>query len=114
MKRSNEQPVEPRASFHTTDLQRRASCQPRKGRCSTLNCCMFLSLNPASIEENMQQRAISVADGRVGGRPGGVGWGLQGGGRASVGRYVSLPTTMLYFPRCSGVTRKFYGIARLI
>ncbi|THK35419.1 hypothetical protein EHS39_24715 [Ensifer sp. MPMI2T] len=26
-------------------LQRRASNQMRKGRCRTLNCCMFLSLN---------------------------------------------------------------------
>ncbi|NKK41957.1 hypothetical protein GFL28_07840 [Rhizobium leguminosarum bv. viciae] len=26
-------------------LQRRASLQTRKGRCSTLNCCIILSLN---------------------------------------------------------------------
>ncbi|MQW96792.1 hypothetical protein GHK48_03015 [Sinorhizobium fredii] len=26
-------------------LQRRASFHAHKGRCSTLNCCMFLSLN---------------------------------------------------------------------
>ncbi|QLL63499.1 hypothetical protein FKV68_19670 [Sinorhizobium mexicanum] len=29
----------------SNDLQRRASFQTRKGRCSTLNCCMSLSFN---------------------------------------------------------------------
>ncbi|AUX75205.1 hypothetical protein NXT3_CH00602 [Sinorhizobium fredii] len=36
----------------TTDyLQRRASYQTRKGRCSTLNCCMSLSLNRGRLKE---------------------------------------------------------------
>ncbi|WEX88554.1 DUF308 domain-containing protein [Sinorhizobium garamanticum] len=32
-------------------LQRRASSRTRKGRCSTLNCCMFLSLNRLRFKE---------------------------------------------------------------
>ncbi|QLL60747.1 hypothetical protein FKV68_04410 [Sinorhizobium mexicanum] len=32
-------------------LQRRASHQIRKGRCSTLNCCMFLSVNRRRFKE---------------------------------------------------------------
>ncbi|ASR06634.1 hypothetical protein CHY08_05610 [Rhizobium leguminosarum bv. viciae] len=33
-------------------LQRRASFQTRKGRCSTLNCCMILSLNRFRFKES--------------------------------------------------------------
>ncbi|NOV15933.1 hypothetical protein C6558_19350 [Ensifer sp. NM-2] len=32
-------------------LQRRASYETRKGRCSTLNCCMFLFLNRIGFKE---------------------------------------------------------------
>ncbi|ARS71942.1 hypothetical protein SMRU11_34260 [Sinorhizobium meliloti RU11/001] len=32
-------------------LQRRASYQTRKGRCSTLICCMFLSFNRIRLKE---------------------------------------------------------------
>ncbi|NOV16065.1 hypothetical protein C6558_09390 [Ensifer sp. NM-2] len=57
-------------------LQRRASYQTRKGRCSTLNGCLFLSLNQIGFEETCSSdhpRLIGNADarrGRPGRRPG--------------------------------------------
>ncbi|MBM3090716.1 hypothetical protein GFB56_07800 [Ensifer sp. T173] len=38
-------------------LQRRASYQTRQGRCSTLNCCMFLSLNRIRFKETCSRFA---------------------------------------------------------
>ncbi|MQW95285.1 hypothetical protein EPK84_06320 (plasmid) [Sinorhizobium fredii] len=35
--------------------QRRASHQTRKGRCSTLKCCMFLSLNRLGFKETCRR-----------------------------------------------------------
>ncbi|NKJ76365.1 hypothetical protein ELI49_02155 [Rhizobium ruizarguesonis] len=40
-----------RIARRQADLQRRASFQTRKGRCSTLNCRIILSLNRFRFEE---------------------------------------------------------------
>ncbi|THK36472.1 hypothetical protein EHS39_19580 [Ensifer sp. MPMI2T] len=42
-------------------LQRRASYQTRKGRCSTLNCCMFLSLNRLRYKETYSSKQSSLS-----------------------------------------------------
>ncbi|THK37507.1 hypothetical protein EHS39_14365 [Ensifer sp. MPMI2T] len=41
--------------------QRRASYQTRKGRCSTLNCCMFLSLNRLRFKETCSSENLRGA-----------------------------------------------------
>ncbi|MQW94776.1 hypothetical protein CO661_08800 [Sinorhizobium fredii] len=43
---------------HRERLQRRASYQTRKGRCSTLNCCMSLSLNRRRFKETCSSRGV--------------------------------------------------------
>ncbi|ATA99456.1 hypothetical protein BWO90_26765 [Sinorhizobium meliloti] len=40
-------------------LQRRASDQTRKGRCSTLICCMFLSFNRIRLKDTCRSRRRS-------------------------------------------------------
>ena len=47
-------------------LQRRASYWTRKGRCNTLNCCMFLSLGRIpSKDKNMQEWPLRPAAGKL-------------------------------------------------
>ncbi|PDT49296.1 hypothetical protein CO661_05350 [Sinorhizobium fredii] len=51
-------------TFSASLLQRRAPYQARKGRCSTLNCCMSSSLNRGRFKEtcsrsSRETRAIS-------------------------------------------------------
>ncbi|PDT46776.1 hypothetical protein CO661_16110 [Sinorhizobium fredii] len=52
----------------TKVLQRRASYQTRKGRCTTLICCMSLSLNRGRFKEtcspSLWQAAVTLPSGR--------------------------------------------------
>ncbi|PLT98673.1 hypothetical protein BMJ32_21055 [Sinorhizobium medicae] len=52
-------------SFRDTEksgnaLQRRASYQTHKGRCSTLICCMFLSFNRIRLKETCSRVAVAL------------------------------------------------------
>ncbi|QLL62258.1 hypothetical protein FKV68_12805 [Sinorhizobium mexicanum] len=45
-------------------LQRRASYQTRKGRCSTLTCCMFLVLNRVRFKETCSREHAVAGPGK--------------------------------------------------
>ncbi|PDT86166.1 hypothetical protein CO676_00130 [Sinorhizobium sp. BJ1] len=42
-------------------LQRRASFQTHKARCSALNCCMYLTLNRLRFEETCSRQPMRKA-----------------------------------------------------